>query len=121
MKKQNYLILLMAALVLVSGMIGFYIGRQSTSSPIIIEKYPNAVSGDATLTTTTPLLVNINTADLEELQKLPGVGAVIAQNIIDYREANGPFETVTQLTMVKGIGLAKLEALMDYVTVGGTQ
>ena len=48
--------------------------------------------------------VNINTASKKELDALPGIGEVLAQRIIDYRSANGPFSTVDELTKVKGIG-----------------
>lgn len=63
--------------------------------------------------------VNINTATLEQLDTLPGIGPVLAQSIIDYREANGPFTSVLDLMNVSGIGEKKVEAIWDLVTVEG--
>ena len=62
--------------------------------------------------------VDINTADVEELDQLPGIGTVLAGRIIAYREANGPFETVEDLLEVSGIGEAKLAELEGWITVG---
>jgi competence ComEA-like helix-hairpin-helix protein len=64
--------------------------------------------------------VNINTASAQELAMLPGIGEVFAQNITAYREANGNFLTPEELLNVEGIGPSRLEAILDYITVGGT-
>ena len=61
--------------------------------------------------------VNINTASARELDALPGIGEKLAQRIIDYRSANGPFQSVDDLIKVKGIGEKTLEKIKPYATV----
>lgn len=58
---------------------------------------------------TEPMTVNINTADAATLASLNGIGESKAEAIIVYREANGPFESVEQLSQVKGIGSRTIE------------
>ncbi|MCL2840454.1 MAG: ComEA family DNA-binding protein [Defluviitaleaceae bacterium] len=62
-------------------------------------------------------LININTASAIELQTLPGVGPVLSQNIINFREANGGFTSVEQLIHVPRIGASTLDRLRDLVTI----
>ena len=61
--------------------------------------------------------VNINTANKEKLETLPGIGETTAQKIIDYRETNGKFKTIEDIKNVSGIGEAKYESLKDKITV----
>jgi len=61
--------------------------------------------------------VNINTADEATLQSVKGVGEKKAKAIIEYREKNGPFKTIDDLTKVKGIKAKQLAKLRDQITV----
>lgn len=61
--------------------------------------------------------VNINTANKEKLETLPGIGETTAQKIIDYREQNGKFTKIEDLQNVSGIGEAKFNSLKDKITV----
>jgi competence protein ComEA len=62
-------------------------------------------------------LININTADVPELETLPGIGPVTAQKIVDYRMANGDFVDVEAIMEVSGIGEVTFEAIRDSITV----
>ena len=68
-----------------------------------------------TLIPSKPELLNINTASAEELQILPGIGAQMAQRIVDHRERHGKFASVGTLQKVKGIGAKTLEKLRPLV------
>jgi len=63
------------------------------------------------------LAVNVNTAGVKELQKLPGIGKVTAERIIAYRNTNGPFASVDGLGKVKGVGRKTLEKVRPLVVV----
>ena len=61
--------------------------------------------------------VNINTATKEELMRVPGIGEVYADRIIAYREQYGNFETLNELTNIKGIGEKRLEKWSTYLII----
>lgn len=62
--------------------------------------------------------ININTADLTELDKISGIGPAIAQRIIDYRNTNGDYQTIEDIKNIKGIGDVTFEKMKDLITVG---
>jgi competence protein ComEA len=67
--------------------------------------------------TTLPQRIDINRAEPWLLEALPGIGEVLAQRIVDYRNEHGPFGTVEDLLRVSGISVGTLEKIRDYITV----
>lgn len=64
--------------------------------------------------------VDLNQANAEALEALPGIGSVKAERILEYRDQNGAFQQVEDLTNVDGIGPATLEKLRPELTVGNS-
>jgi len=60
-------------------------------------------------------LININLADAEELQELPGIGPAYSQRIVEWREENGKFTSKEQLLDIRGIGERRLEAIIPLI------
>lgn len=77
---------------------------------VVTEGTPSSLAGED--------LVNINTASLDELDTLPGIGPTTAQRIIDYRNDNGPFGIIEDIVNVSGIGPATFDEIKDLITVG---
>ncbi|WP_313525910.1 ComEA family DNA-binding protein [Anaerotignum sp.] len=61
--------------------------------------------------------ININTADQETLESLPGVGEKLSTAIIKYREENGLFHSVDEIVNVSGIGIKKLNQMKEFIIV----
>ena len=102
--------------------VGFRLGRDSVPARFSVRTAPAATaaaSADLHGETGEAVgdLVNLNTATLEELCALPGIGESLARRVIAYREEHGPFARVEDITRVSGIGSAILDALWDRITV----
>lgn len=76
-----------------------------------------SVTGSTAAAAGAQVVVNINTAGVEELDTLPGVGPATAQAIVDERESNGPFASIEDIQRVSGIGEKKFEKLRDSICV----
>ena len=126
----KYLIPAAAALALVFSL-GFFFGRRSVPFEAAIDTVPSHTQTSeetAEEEPSEPVLsadtqeqqcpVNINTATKEELMALPGVGEVLAERIIAYREQYGRFIAAEQLMDVSGIGEQRYAELAELVTVG---
>jgi competence protein ComEA len=83
------------------------------------ELLPPSVIGSGTRSTNpSATLININTASLEQLDTLPEIGPITAQNIIDYRNANGLFKRIEDIQDVPEIGQVTFDKIKDLITVG---
>lgn len=85
------------------------------------QKDENSLKNDACITddnenTASTSLVSINTATIEELSKLSGIGEAKAKQIIEYRTQNGPFKTIEDIKKVPGIGENIFAQIKDYIT-----
>ena len=130
MKKDGAFILVVLTLLFAAFLVGFLIGRNTTESDVVINSYvvphdTSPIKADATPENTSPATealhsatsqqININTATLEQLITLPGIGPALAQRILDFRETYGPFQNLVELTDIEGIGAKKIEAIKDLI------
>jgi competence protein ComEA len=110
--KPQILISVLVVLVLVGG--AYYSSRASESVPKVVYSISlEEVEAEAQ----TPLLVNINMADAQELEELPQIGPSTAEKIVEHRRHKGKFRTVNDLEEVPGIGPKTLEKIKPFATV----
>lgn len=124
MKNARISLLIVLTCVFAAFMLGLFAGRNFNKMPVTVRSLPAVTEAPAEIqpentAPTEPKIIDLNTATSEQLQTLPGIGPVLAERILVYRQEIGTFTSVGQLMNVSGIGDKKLEELWDYVTVGG--
>ena len=126
MKKDGQFFLIGVTVLFAGFLLGMLVGRGIVRDPVIIQPVTTApvLSAEPTEATerkstgiSSTGKININTASAALLDTLPGVGPVLAQRIVNYRESVGPFRSVSDLTNVEGIGSATLLKLEDMITL----
>ncbi|CAN5685582.1 N/A [soil metagenome] len=110
--RPQVLVSILVVAVLVGG--AFYAARATEKAPKVVY---SASLDEIAAETNQPLKVNLNTADIDELDELPEVGPSTAQEIVDYRRSNGMFRSVDELEDVSGIGPKTLEKIKPFAEV----
>ena len=125
MKNANIWTFLILPIICISILIGSFIGRISAGDSIQLEnpfatlQVDNNRQTDDGPVSSTVTKIDINTADQEMLAKVPGIDVELAQKIINFRNAYGPFSHIEDLLRITGINRQKLNDIALYITVGG--
>lgn len=112
MKKAGYVLAIITVMFAIFAC-GFLVGRNTNRDNITVMD-PSSASSD---TTEEFGKININTASVDELTLLPGIGPKTAERIVEYRTTIRPFRSVSDLGNVEGISNQKLYSLLEYITV----
>lgn len=131
MKNSAATVLICITLAFAAFVAGFYLGKNDTETIIEISGLSATTPASPTSPTVpndgtvpvptvgaqTQFPININTTTLEQLDLIPGIGPVLAQRILDYREEIGQFHHVEELLDVSGIGEKTLANMLQYITI----
>ena len=133
--KKAPMILLAVTAAFFCMLLGFFMGRNVTDEYVQLKQSQGNINSAATVAATQTDTAaadnstasqpqekgkyNLNTATVEQLQDLPGIGEVIATRIVRYREANGGFTSIEDICQVDGIGEKRFEQIKYFITVGG--
>jgi competence protein ComEA len=95
---------------------GLNLAAKLTDGQQVVVGGPAGAAAPVAGATSQASVVDLNSATVEQLQTLPGIGPVLAQHIVDYRTQHGPFASVDALQQVSGIGPNKFAQLKDHVS-----
>jgi competence protein ComEA len=121
-QETKALIFLLTALLVGSGITLYKKTHPQFAPELVVEKsQPFTVkspqTGDPLNEKEVKKKINLNQAKAGDLVLLPGLGPELSRRIIEYREANGPFQKIEDLMQVPGIGLKRFEQIKDYLTI----
>ena len=129
MKKQHIPFLVLLTVAFSAFIIGFSLGKTHQPEPItlsipvaMLTEPTETVASEATEAVTEAVItfpIDINTAGKEEFMALPGIGEVLAERILAYRDEIGRFQLPEDLLYVEGIGKKRFEDILDLITIGG--
>lgn len=129
MRKSGISTLLVTTIVFTAFTLGFFLGRNQTRNELTVTvpmefatapaMQAETVSEPTEESTEIVFPISINHGSKEEFMALPGIGEVLAERIVNYREENGAFSNKEELLNVEGVGKKRLEEIIDLITIGG--
>ena len=129
MKKQGIPLLILLTCMFAAFTLGFHLGQNRSPEPVTLSVPASMQTAPPETTLPVPaetvpeetvsFPIDLNQAGEKELTLLPGIGEVLAQRILDYREEHGGFSAVEELLNVEGIGKKRFEDIFDLITIGG--
>ena len=129
MRKPKLSPIIIFTLMFAAFTFGFMVGRQTCRTAITVDVPLSLLEEPTRAPETAPAAtvpvvrvtfpIDINRADKELFLELPGIGEVMAERIIAYRDKHGAFTSIDELLHVEGMGSKKLDKIWDLITIGG--